>query len=91
LSRWRAGPKNRRDRAAKVYEFLDDEVCYWQREAIERRLGASYLKPAGILVRSMTTITSSAGKLRSASSIAFDRVGVTDPGLNVVARCQWGA
>ena len=34
-----------------VLGVLDDEVCYWQREAIERRLGASFLEPAGILVR----------------------------------------
>ena len=54
-----------------VLGVLDDEVCYWQREAIERRLGASFSSQPASSSGSVAKITSSAGKLRSASSIAL--------------------
>ena len=54
-----------------VLGVLDDEVCYWQREAIERRLGASFLEPAGILVRQCGDDHFVGRKVRSASSIAL--------------------
>lgn len=46
-------------------------MCDWKGEATVGGFRASFFEPGGVLVRSVTTISSSAGKVRSASSIAF--------------------
>jgi hypothetical protein len=67
---------------------LDDEVRDWKVEAIEGGFRTSLLEPAGVLVSECDDDQFIRREGPSASSIAF-RVGITNPQLNVVARCRF--
>lgn len=68
---------------------LDDEVGDWKGEAVEGGFRASFLKPGGILVRECDDdqFVRREGAKRVLDRL--QRVGITDPGLNVVGRCRF--
>jgi hypothetical protein len=65
-------------------------VCNWKREAIECRLRASFFEPGGVLFRECDNDQLVCRKGAKRVLDRFDRVGVTDPGLNIVGRCRLG-
>jgi hypothetical protein len=67
---------------------LDDEVRDWKGEAIEGGFRASFLEPAGVLV---SECDDDQLIRREGPKRILDRlhgVGITNPRLNVVARCR---
>ncbi len=66
---------------------LDDEVCDWKGEAIEGGFRTSFFKPGGVLVRECDDDQFIRREGAKRVLDRFHRVGIADPGLNVVGRC----
>jgi hypothetical protein len=67
---------------------LDYEMCDWKGEAIEGGFRASLLEPGGVLLRKCDDDQFIRREGAKRVLDRLHRVGITDPGLNVVGRCR---